>query len=306
MSNYTKATNFLAKDTLPVGDANKKVKGSELDTEFNAISNAVTTKADKNGPTFTGVPSAPTATAGTSTTQIATTAFVNTSYAPKASPALTGTPTAPTASVGTDTTQLATTAFVQDAVEKAGHVDTTQIADDAVTTAKINPTGVTAGTYGSSSAIPAITVNAEGQVTSATTASVTSRTPVITSETSIWSSSSGYPSSFTKYSFAKSLTNNLDVGYFHIEAWSATAPTGGGTTYVQVSNQSDGTPYVEARADQSGSLGRDDATNTTKSEFYVFINLTEDPSNSNNWAVWIKASGGGTSNYGSVALAGYM
>jgi hypothetical protein len=34
-----------------------------------------------------------------------------------ASPALTGTPTAPTASVGTDTTQVATTAFVQDAIE---------------------------------------------------------------------------------------------------------------------------------------------------------------------------------------------
>ena len=33
--------------------------------------------------------------------------------APKASPAFTGTPTAPTAAVGTNTTQLATTAFVQ-------------------------------------------------------------------------------------------------------------------------------------------------------------------------------------------------
>ena len=34
-----------------------------------------------------------------------------------ASPALTGTPTAPTASVGTDTTQIATTAFVQDEID---------------------------------------------------------------------------------------------------------------------------------------------------------------------------------------------
>ena len=34
-----------------------------------------------------------------------------------ASPALTGTPTAPTATAGTDTTQIATTAFVQDAIE---------------------------------------------------------------------------------------------------------------------------------------------------------------------------------------------
>ena len=54
----------------------------------------------------------PLASAGTSTSQIASTAFVATSYAPLASPALTGTPTAPTASVGTSTTQVATTAFV--------------------------------------------------------------------------------------------------------------------------------------------------------------------------------------------------
>ena len=37
-------------------------------------------------------------------------------YAPLASPSLTGTPTAPTAAAGTNTTQIATTAFVQNAV----------------------------------------------------------------------------------------------------------------------------------------------------------------------------------------------
>lgn len=41
------------------------------------------------------------------------------SYAPLASPALTGTPTAPTASAGTNTTQIATTAFVNTAVNNA-------------------------------------------------------------------------------------------------------------------------------------------------------------------------------------------
>ena len=40
-------------------------------------------------------------------------------YAPLASPAFTGTPTAPTANAGTNTTQIATTAFVQDAVRYA-------------------------------------------------------------------------------------------------------------------------------------------------------------------------------------------
>ena len=76
MSNYTKATNFATKDTLPTGDSNKIVKGTEIDNEFNAISGAVSSKADIASPTFTGTPAAPTASAGTSTTQIATTAFV--------------------------------------------------------------------------------------------------------------------------------------------------------------------------------------------------------------------------------------
>ena len=102
-------------------------------------------------PTFTGVPAAPTATPGTSTTQLATTAFVqaalplasstnpvmngtaaagsgttwsradhvhpsDTSRAPLASPTFTGTPAAPTATAGTSSQQIATTAFVQNAV----------------------------------------------------------------------------------------------------------------------------------------------------------------------------------------------
>jgi hypothetical protein len=75
----------------------------------------VSTFAPLSGPTFTGVPAAPTATAGTNTAQLATTAFVTAAAALKAniaSPAFTGTPTAPTATAGTNTTQLATTAFV--------------------------------------------------------------------------------------------------------------------------------------------------------------------------------------------------
>jgi hypothetical protein len=76
MSNYTKSTNFATKDTLPTGDSGKIVKGTEIDNEFNAISSAISSKADTASPTFTGTPAAPTASAGTSTTQLATTAFV--------------------------------------------------------------------------------------------------------------------------------------------------------------------------------------------------------------------------------------
>jgi hypothetical protein len=75
LSNYTKATNFTAKDGLPAGNSSKVVKGAELDTEFTAISAAIASKADTNSPTFTGTPLAPTAASGTNNTQIATTAF---------------------------------------------------------------------------------------------------------------------------------------------------------------------------------------------------------------------------------------
>jgi hypothetical protein len=75
LSNYTKATNFTAKDGLPAGNSSKVVKGVELDTEFTAIAAAVASKADSNSPTFTGTPLAPTAAGGTNNTQIATTAF---------------------------------------------------------------------------------------------------------------------------------------------------------------------------------------------------------------------------------------
>lgn len=60
MSNYTKTVNFAAKDALTTGDANKVVKGTEIDTEFNNIATAVATKADTStsltaaNPSYTG------------------------------------------------------------------------------------------------------------------------------------------------------------------------------------------------------------------------------------------------------------
>jgi hypothetical protein len=76
VSNYTKSTNFSAKDTLPLNDPAKIIKGTEFDAEFNAIVTAISSKSDSASPVFTGSPVAPTASPGTNTTQIATTAFV--------------------------------------------------------------------------------------------------------------------------------------------------------------------------------------------------------------------------------------
>lgn len=58
MSNYTKATDFAVKDTLASGNPAKLVKGTEIDTEFNAIASAVNSKADKDGPVLTGTTTA--------------------------------------------------------------------------------------------------------------------------------------------------------------------------------------------------------------------------------------------------------
>ena len=83
---------------------------------------------------------------------------INTTYAPLASPALTGVPTAPTANAGTNTTQIATTQFVQSAISGIsgamyfkGTIGTGGTAGTALPTSgvKVGDTYkiITAGTY---------------------------------------------------------------------------------------------------------------------------------------------------------------
>jgi hypothetical protein len=124
------------------------------------------------GPAFSGIPTAPTASSGTATQQLATTAFVTSAIAALsigvasfnsrtgavtltsndisaaggavlASPIFSGQPTAPTASPGTSTTQLATTAFVTAAIAAATGVSSFNGRSGAValTAADITSTG---------------------------------------------------------------------------------------------------------------------------------------------------------------------
>jgi len=74
---------------------------------------------------------------------------------------------------------MALTKVVSDGIA-TGAVTSDQIAAGAVTTADLEDSGVTAGTYGSSSAIPAITVDAKGRITSATTSALNVSPDVIT------------------------------------------------------------------------------------------------------------------------------
>ena len=87
MSNYTKSTNFATKDNLSAGNALKRVKGAEIDDEFNSLATAIATKANSNNTALTGVPVAPTASASTNSTQIATTAYTTTAVAASATTA---------------------------------------------------------------------------------------------------------------------------------------------------------------------------------------------------------------------------
>jgi hypothetical protein len=54
MSNYTKSTNFATKDALSSGNPLKIVKGTEIDTEFNNIATAISTKTDNANAAITG------------------------------------------------------------------------------------------------------------------------------------------------------------------------------------------------------------------------------------------------------------
>ena len=99
--------------------------------------------------------------------------------APLASPAFTGIPTAPTASASDNSTQIATTAYVKAQSYGTGSVTSitagTGLSGGTITvsgTIAIANTGISAATYGSASVVPVITLNAQGQVTSVSNTSI--------------------------------------------------------------------------------------------------------------------------------------
>lgn len=88
-------------------------------------------------PTFTGTPLAPTPGTNINTTQLPTTAWVNTFFATLASPTFTGTPLVPTATALTSNTQAASTAYADSAV---GVEKTRALAAEALLAPLASPT----------------------------------------------------------------------------------------------------------------------------------------------------------------------
>ena len=150
---YTITTNFGSKDSLPTGDSNKIIKGSEFTTEFTAIKSAFALAAPVANPTFTGTVTIPTAAVTTAnvttftlggTTITATGAELNymdgvtsnvqtqlDAKAPLASPTFTG-----TVDVSGATLTLADNQISGDKVE-GGTIAATTITDLTTTTVNI-------------------------------------------------------------------------------------------------------------------------------------------------------------------------
>lgn len=124
---------------LPIADGSATAGASALYSRQDHVHPTDTTLAPLASPAFTAVPTAPTAAGGTSTTQIATTAFVQGLLA---SPTFTGVPAAPTVTATTNTTQLATTAYVQS--QRGGTQQASRVAGltGAGTGPTLNATGV--------------------------------------------------------------------------------------------------------------------------------------------------------------------
>jgi hypothetical protein len=197
MTDYTKATNFASKDSLSSGNSLKIVKGTEIDTEFNSIATAVATKADLSSPTFTGTPLAPTASPGTNTTQLATTAFVTTA----------------TGTLGTMSTQNANAVAIT-----GGTVS-------GITSLGVSGTA-TATTFsgaGTSLTGTAASLNIGGNAATATSAtSATSATTATNATNILGSSSQAYGDYIGSRSLNTTYTNSTGKPIWVAVAWTAT------------------------------------------------------------------------------------
>ena len=240
----TASPTFTGTAVLPATTSIGATTGTELGY-LSGVTSAVQTqlnaKAPLASPALTGTPTAPTAAAGTSTTQLATTEFVATTYAPLANPALTGTPTAPTAAAGTSTTQVATTAFVQNTAFSAALPAQTGNAGKYVTTNGTTASWATPFT-------PSVTMTAAGTIAAGqpcivTAAGTAAQVGVTAGGTSLVSSGGLSSSVATPQSCAFDPTNGIFVITTLGNVYAANINSLGNLTYGVVTAYASGSSF---------------------------------------------------------------
>jgi hypothetical protein len=204
------------------------------------------------------------------------------SKAPLASPALTGTPTAPTASAGTNTTQIATTAFVKSEVDAViaaapGALNTLDelaaaLGDDAnfastVTTNLASKAPLASPTFTGTVALPAASsVTLNGTALSATLATKADKTAAISSKSGAYTIASADVNSIIEF-------NSGSGASFTIPSDNSFWPDGQRLEVLQVSGGQvtiagaagvtvNGTPTTKTRTTWSGATIIKRAANT--------------------------------------------
>lgn len=184
------------------GTSDQVITLSHLSNATTTLNTAIALKANADSAALTGIPTAPTAVAGTNTTQLATTAFVKTALDNKASdiiaadksytdtsvinlsnsintllaakaslasPVFTGTPSAPTPAVGNNSTQVATTAFIASAIAGIQANLNAAVAALNDSMASSRPVPVGSVFYSAAATVPYGYLEANGQTVSNTT-----------------------------------------------------------------------------------------------------------------------------------------
>lgn len=223
-------------------------------------------------PTFTGTPAAPTPGSNINTTQIPTTAWVNTYFATLAGPTFTGTPIVPTAAADTNTGQAASTAYVLGQAGESNPVMNGTASAGASTRWSrqdhVHPTDTSraplnspafTGTPSMPTGTTAVTQSPGDDTTKlATTAFVTAAVTAIGAVTSVFGRTGAVIATTGDYSVSQ-ITGAAPLNSPTFTGSPAAPTASGGTNTTQIAT----TAFVQAAVPASASQAEEEAANLT-------------------------------------------